>query len=63
MLISNYLLYYSEKKKIDDEFQSIQQFYLNKYWNVFEPIEENKLIYMDIFKNYVSCDKNQISYY
>jgi len=43
---------YIEDLLIEDEFQSIQQHYLNKYWNVFEPVEENKLIYMEIFNNY-----------
>ncbi|XP_014207503.1 heme oxygenase 1 [Copidosoma floridanum] len=37
---------------IEDEFQSIQKYYLNKYWNIFEPVEENKLIYMEIFNEY-----------
>ena len=45
----------------EDEFQTLQQRYLEKYWQVFEPVEENKLIYMDIFNEYVSFD--YISFY
>jgi len=37
---------------MEDDFQQTQQRFLDKYWNVFEPIEENKLIYMDIFEEY-----------
>ncbi|XP_033208818.1 ADP-ribosylation factor-like protein 2-binding protein [Belonocnema kinseyi] len=37
---------------MEDEFQALQQRYLEKYWQIFEPVEENKLIYMDIFNEY-----------
>ncbi|XP_051169731.1 ADP-ribosylation factor-like protein 2-binding protein isoform X2 [Leptopilina boulardi] len=37
---------------MEDDFQTLQQRYLEKYWQIFEPIEENKLIYMDIFNDY-----------
>lgn len=39
----------------EEEFQKTQQTFLEKYWKVFEPIEENKLVYMDVFEEYVSC--------
>lgn len=37
----------------EKEFQSLQQRFLEKYWDVFEPMEDNKLIYTDIFNEYV----------
>ncbi|OXU17303.1 hypothetical protein TSAR_012084 [Trichomalopsis sarcophagae] len=37
---------------MEEEFQSIQQHFLDKYWSMFEPIEENKLEYMDVFNDY-----------
>lgn len=47
--------YYLKKSAFsEDEFHAIQNKFLDKYWNVFEPIEENKLIYTDIFNEYVS---------
>lgn len=55
---------YSLKKDLpfsEDEFQSIQQDFLDKHWSVFEPIEENKLVYMDIFQNYV-CFSRKIAF-
>lgn len=39
---------------LEDEFQSIQQHFLDKYWSIFEPIEENKLEYMEVFNDYVN---------
>lgn len=39
---------------LEDEFNAIRQKFLDEYWNVFEPIEENKLIYTNIFNEYVS---------
>ena len=36
------------------EFQQIQNDFMDKYWEEFDESEENKLIYMDIFKEYVS---------
>ena len=38
----------------DDDFQDLQDNFMEKYYNEFEDTEENKLIYMDIFKDYVS---------
>ena len=37
-----------------DDFQDLQDNFMEKYYNEFEDTEENKLIYMDIFKEYVS---------
>ncbi|XP_031789411.1 ADP-ribosylation factor-like protein 2-binding protein [Nasonia vitripennis] len=37
---------------MEEEFQSIQQHFLDKYWGMFEPIEENKLEYIDVFNDY-----------
>ncbi|XP_058792846.1 ADP-ribosylation factor-like protein 2-binding protein isoform X2 [Phymastichus coffea] len=37
---------------MEKRFQSVQQYYLDKYWRVFEPVEENKLLYMEIFNEY-----------
>ncbi|XP_076648281.1 ADP-ribosylation factor-like protein 2-binding protein [Halictus rubicundus] len=37
---------------LQDEFHGVQKKFLDQYWDVFEPIEENKLIYMDIFNEY-----------
>lgn len=39
---------------LEDEFHAIQKRFLEDYWDVFEPVEENKLIYTDIFNEYVS---------
>ena len=39
---------------LDDDFQDLQDNFMEKYFNEFEDTEENKLIYMDIFKEYVS---------
>ncbi|XP_011331950.1 ADP-ribosylation factor-like protein 2-binding protein [Ooceraea biroi] len=37
---------------LEKEFQDLQQRFLEKYWDVFEPVEDNKLIYTDIFNEY-----------
>ncbi|XP_078047489.1 ADP-ribosylation factor-like protein 2-binding protein [Augochlora pura] len=37
---------------LEDDFHTIQNKFLDQYWDIFEPIEENKLIYMDIFNEY-----------
>jgi len=37
----------------DDEFQQLQQTFLDRHCDVFEDAEENKLIYTDIHKQYV----------
>lgn len=38
----------------DEDFEYVQRDFLEKYWNEFENKEENKLIYMSIFQEYVS---------
>ena len=45
---------YIEDILLEDEFHAIQKRFLDDYWDVFEPVEENKLIYTDIFNEYVS---------
>ncbi|CAD1471008.1 unnamed protein product, partial [Heterotrigona itama] len=35
-----------------DDFHAIQKKFLDNYWDVFEPAEENKLIYTNIFNEY-----------
>ncbi|XP_015440432.1 PREDICTED: ADP-ribosylation factor-like protein 2-binding protein [Dufourea novaeangliae] len=37
---------------LESEFNAIQKKFLDQYWDVFEPIEENKLIYTSIFNEY-----------
>ncbi|XP_014473558.1 PREDICTED: ADP-ribosylation factor-like protein 2-binding protein [Dinoponera quadriceps] len=37
---------------MEKDFQALQKKFLEKYWNIFEPSEENKLIYTDIFHEY-----------
>ncbi|EFN80886.1 ADP-ribosylation factor-like protein 2-binding protein, partial [Harpegnathos saltator] len=37
---------------LEKDFQTLQKRFLEKYWNIFEPSEENKLIYTDIFHEY-----------
>ncbi|XP_011499306.1 PREDICTED: ADP-ribosylation factor-like protein 2-binding protein [Ceratosolen solmsi marchali] len=46
---------------MENEFQSIQQYFLDNYWNIFEPIEENKLMYMEIFNDYNKRIDNYIT--
>ncbi|KAL7302141.1 ADP-ribosylation factor-like protein 2-binding protein [Trichogramma pretiosum] len=43
---------YIEDLLMDEQFQSLQQNFLDKYWREFEPVEENKLIYTDVFNEY-----------
>ncbi|NWW26345.1 AR2BP protein, partial [Falcunculus frontatus] len=38
----------------DDDFYLIQRSFLEKYYQEFDDSEENKLIYTDIFKEYIS---------
>ncbi|CAK9828482.1 ADP-ribosylation factor-like protein 2-binding protein [Anthophora retusa] len=45
---------------LEDEFHAIQKKFLENYWDVFEPIEENKLIYTDIFNEYNKAVENYI---
>ncbi|XP_015127451.1 ADP-ribosylation factor-like protein 2-binding protein [Diachasma alloeum] len=37
---------------MEPKFQETQQYFLEKYWREFDSVEENKLIYMDIFDEY-----------
>ncbi|KAL6261109.1 hypothetical protein P5V15_008638 [Pogonomyrmex californicus] len=37
---------------LEENFQALQHEFLEKYWNIFEPIEDNKLIYTAIFNEY-----------
>ena len=45
----NVLFYFSE-----DFFQELQNEFMEKHYHHFEDVEENKLIYTDIFTQYVS---------
>lgn len=48
---------------LEDDFNAIQKKFLNEYWNIFEPVEENKLIYTDIFNEYKKVVENYIVNY
>ncbi|CAL7944030.1 unnamed protein product [Xylocopa violacea] len=48
---------------LEDEFHAIQKKFLDEYWSVFEPVEENKLIYTNIFKEYNKTVENYIVNY
>ncbi|KAG7207485.1 hypothetical protein KM043_009117 [Ampulex compressa] len=48
---------------LEEEFHSIQQHFLDKYWEIFEPVEENKLIYTDVFNEYNKAVENYIVNY
>lgn len=37
---------------LEQDFQALQHKFLEKYWDVFVPVEDNKLIYTDIFNEY-----------
>ncbi|XP_017761473.1 PREDICTED: ADP-ribosylation factor-like protein 2-binding protein, partial [Eufriesea mexicana] len=52
-----------EDMLLEDEFHAIQKKFLDNYWNVFEPIEENKLIYTNIFNEYNKAVENYIVSY
>lgn len=43
---------YIEDIIIDDHFQTLQNSFLDRYFIEFDDSEENKLVYMDIFKAY-----------
>ncbi|KAG8224559.1 hypothetical protein J437_LFUL002163 [Ladona fulva] len=45
---------------IDKEFQLLQSSFLDKYFHYFTPGEENKLEYMEIFKEYTNIIENYI---
>ncbi|XP_043265362.1 ADP-ribosylation factor-like protein 2-binding protein isoform X1 [Colletes gigas] len=48
---------------LEDEFNIIQKKFLEDYWNIFEPVEENKLIYTDIFNKYNKAVEDYIVNY
>ncbi|KYQ54562.1 ADP-ribosylation factor-like protein 2-binding protein [Trachymyrmex zeteki] len=41
-----------EDRSFDEVIGHIEDLLLEKYWDVFEPVEDNKLIYTDIFNEY-----------
>uniref|UniRef100_A0A1B6KEY4 ADP-ribosylation factor-like protein 2-binding protein n=1 Tax=Graphocephala atropunctata TaxID=36148 RepID=A0A1B6KEY4_9HEMI len=45
---------------VDDDFEHLQKDFLEKYWEEFENKEENKLIYMNIFKEYTNLIENHL---
>ncbi|XP_012265492.1 ADP-ribosylation factor-like protein 2-binding protein isoform X2 [Athalia rosae] len=45
---------------MESEFQEIQQKFLDNYWHIFSPEEENKLIYTEIFNQYNQEVENYI---
>ncbi|CAL1679250.1 unnamed protein product [Lasius platythorax] len=48
---------------LEEDFQALQQRFLEKYWDVFEPVEDNKLIYTDIFNEYNKAVETYIEDY
>ncbi|KAK1120002.1 hypothetical protein K0M31_012732 [Melipona bicolor] len=48
---------------LEDDFHAIQRKFLDNYWDVFEPAEENKLIYTNIFNEYNKAVENYIVNY
>ncbi|XP_049949334.1 ADP-ribosylation factor-like protein 2-binding protein isoform X2 [Schistocerca serialis cubense] len=48
---------------VDQEFQDMQKSFMEKYWQEFHEGEENKLCYMDIFKEYGDLIENHIENY
>ncbi|XP_076671699.1 ADP-ribosylation factor-like protein 2-binding protein isoform X2 [Andrena cerasifolii] len=54
---------YIEDILLEDEFHAIQKRFLDDYWDVFEPVEENKLIYTDIFNEYNKAVESYIVNY
>ncbi|XP_046468516.1 ADP-ribosylation factor-like protein 2-binding protein isoform X1 [Neodiprion pinetum] len=51
---------YIEDLLMESEFQELQQKFLENYWHIFGPEEENKLIYMEIFNQYNQEIENYI---
>lgn len=45
---------------MDEGFQDLQDRFMEKYYQEFEDTEENKLIYMDIFKEYTEMLENHM---
>lgn len=48
---------------MDPKFQELQRNFMEKYWNEFDDTEENKLVYMDIFKEYTDVVEKYIENY
>lgn len=38
---------------MDENFTNLQTKFLEEYWREFDDEEENKLVYMDIFRKYI----------
>ncbi|KAJ8985825.1 hypothetical protein NQ317_012066 [Molorchus minor] len=47
---------------MDEEFIHLQNTFMEEYWTEFDNEEENKLIYMDIFKKYIATVEKFIEY-
>ncbi|CAD7091172.1 unnamed protein product [Hermetia illucens] len=45
---------------MEKEFQSLQKSFMDKYCDVFEDTDENKLIYMEIFQDYTQIIEDYI---
>ncbi|XP_069674963.1 ADP-ribosylation factor-like protein 2-binding protein [Periplaneta americana] len=45
---------------MEDNFQELQKSFMEKYWHEFDDDEENKLCYMDIFKEYTDVIERHI---
>ncbi|XP_034231175.1 ADP-ribosylation factor-like protein 2-binding protein [Thrips palmi] len=45
---------------MDPQFQDLQKDFMEKYWNEFDDSEENKLVYMEIFKEYTDVVEKYI---
>ena len=54
MIIPYYFPFLVWSVPSEDEFIDLQQEFMEKHYHNFEDVEENKLVYMDIFKLYVS---------
>ena len=48
------ILVYTHTHTPDDKFTEMQRGFMDKHYHHFEDVEENKFIYTDIFKEYVS---------
>ncbi|GFG33288.1 hypothetical protein Cfor_01792 [Coptotermes formosanus] len=46
---------------MEENFQELQKCFMEKYWHEFEDREENKLCYMDIFKEYTEVIEKHIA--
>nr|CAD7405873.1 unnamed protein product [Timema cristinae] len=45
---------------MDEDFLKLQKEFMEKYWHEFEDKDENKLSYMDIFKEYIEVIEKHI---